>query len=314
MTLLAPARTRQSYRHEAFLWHDAARYTDALVDFVEDGLAADEVVMVALVPAHTEWLRDGLGSYAKEVTFVDMAELGRNPARIIPAWQQFVGSHSSYGRPTRGVGEPIWAGRRAAEVVECQLHEALLNVAIHAETPFWLVCPYDAQRLDGAIIEEAHRSHHAILEAESYRGSTSYGGRAHIDALFGAELPLLDGGPDQFIFTAQNIFDVFAFVTRDAYAADLWSHQALNLAAAARHVALDSLNRGAERGVIRVWDSATAVICEVTDNTAVTDVLAGRQSPAGDHDRGLRAANQICDLVQMRSTADGTTVRLLAWK
>ena len=314
MSVLAPVRTRQSYRHEAFFWHDAADFSDAMVSFVEDGLAQDEAVMVALVPAHAEWIRDGLGRQADRVTFVDMGALGRNPAQIIPAWQQFLTCHSSHGRPARGIGEPIWSGRRPEEISECQLHEALLNVAFDAGTPFWLVCPYNEQRLDPSVIEEAHRSHHAILDAESYRGSTRYGGRAHIDTLFSAGLPPLSGSPTRYIFTAQNLYDVFAFVTREAYAGDLWSHQALNLAAATRHVASDSLGRGADRGVIQIWDRPDAVICEVTDSTAVADVLAGRRVPAGDYDRGLSVANQICDLVQLRSTPAQTTVRLFAWK
>ena len=48
------------------------------------------------------------------------------------------------GRPVRGIGEPIWPGRRPEELLECQLHEALLNVAVDPEVPFWLICPYDA--------------------------------------------------------------------------------------------------------------------------------------------------------------------------
>ena len=39
-------------------------------------------------------------------------ELGANPARIIPAWQEFVAEHAAPGRRVRGIGEPIWAGRR----------------------------------------------------------------------------------------------------------------------------------------------------------------------------------------------------------
>ena len=73
----APARSRQSYRHEAFLWRDAAEFVDGLVPFIEDGLAAGEPVLVALVPEHAEWLRDRLAaSEAARVHFVDMAETG----------------------------------------------------------------------------------------------------------------------------------------------------------------------------------------------------------------------------------------------
>ena len=58
-------------------------------------------------------LRTELGSDAAEVLFTDMAEVGSNPARIIPAWRAFVDEHG--GRPVRGIGEPIWAGRTPAE-------------------------------------------------------------------------------------------------------------------------------------------------------------------------------------------------------
>jgi hypothetical protein len=73
-----------------FLWHDAADFTAGLVPFLEDGLEAGEPMMVAVVPEHATWLKDALGDRVDEVVFVDLRELGCNPARIIPAWQQFL--------------------------------------------------------------------------------------------------------------------------------------------------------------------------------------------------------------------------------
>lgn len=308
----APVRSRQSYRHEAFLWHDGAEFIDGMVTFVEEGLAADESVMVALISEHADWLRDGLGPLAASVHFEDMRTLGRNPACLIPAWQQFLDRHSGPGRPARGIGEPIWVGRRPEEILECQLHEALLNVAFGADTPFWLICPYNGHRLDDQVISEAYRSHHAILDVQTYRGSTSYGGRAHIDALFHAQLPALTGEPAAIHFTEHNLPEVFAFVLQRACAADLWSDSALALAVAARQLAADSLHRGAEAGVVRVGSTAGGVVCDVVDDTVVDDVLAGRRSETNDDDRGLWAANQSCELVSIRSTEWGTTVRLHA--
>ena len=86
---LAPARSQQGYRHEAFLWHDASDFTAGIVPFIRDGPEAREPVMVAVGALHTKWLRDALDGQA-DVEFVDMEELGRNPAQIIPAWQQFL--------------------------------------------------------------------------------------------------------------------------------------------------------------------------------------------------------------------------------
>ena len=52
-----------------------------------------------------------LGDAARGVQFADMHQIGRNPARNIPAWRDFVDRNVAAGRGVRGIGEPIWAGR-----------------------------------------------------------------------------------------------------------------------------------------------------------------------------------------------------------
>jgi MEDS: MEthanogen/methylotroph, DcmR Sensory domain len=61
-----------------------------------------------------------------------------NPARIIPAWRDFVASVDGRGH-ARGIGEPIWAERTPAELVECQRHETLLNLAFAGVPAWWLL-------------------------------------------------------------------------------------------------------------------------------------------------------------------------------
>ena len=70
--------------------------------------------MVAVIPEHQDWLTQSLNGRADQVKFVDMVELGHNPARIIPAWQEFLDAH--VGSPVRGIGEPIWPGRRPGRI------------------------------------------------------------------------------------------------------------------------------------------------------------------------------------------------------
>ena len=314
MPQAAPPRSQQSYRHEAFMWRDADDYASVLTPFVEDGLAAGEAVMVAVVRRHANWLRQSLGTQARKVKFVDMAKLGRNPARIIPAWQKFVDQHSGYGRPVRGVGEPIWAGRRPEEILECQLHEALLNLAVDPKIPLWLICPYDLQGLDSSVIKEAHRSHPAIMEGDRYHGNSDYGGAAHVEAMFSTDLPNLGPDPAEFTFTTDSVDRVFNIVTLEAYGAGLWSDKVTDLAATSRRLASCSLRRGATDGTIQIWDLPYALICEVSDRTMIEDVLAGRRALVSSDRDGLASANRKCDLVQLRSTASGTTVRLHMWK
>jgi len=214
---MSPSRAQQSYRHEAFLWHDAADFTAGMVPFLEDGLEAGEPTLVAVVAEHAAWLKEALGSRADEIEFVDMRELGRNPARIIPAWQDFLDAHADQPRPVRGIGEPIWPGRRAEELVECQLHEALLNVAVDPDLPFWLICPYDAEQLAPEVIDEAYRSHPVIVEADTYTGSSHYSGRAHVDSLFHTDLTEPAGQARPAHFTPRDIHRLTTYVKLELY-------------------------------------------------------------------------------------------------
>jgi len=54
------------------------------------------------------------------------------------------------------------------------------------------------------------------------------------------------------------------------------------------------------------------VVCEVTDGGRLDDPLAGRRTPAPSEPggRGLWLMNQLCDLVELRATAAGVTLRL----
>ena len=121
-----------------------------------------------------------------------MADLGANPARIIPAWRQFLAARHQ-GGPVRGVGEPIWPGRRPAEMAEAVLHEGLLNVAFD-DGPAWrLLCPYDAERLPADVIAEARRTHPTVT---GDRHGIAYGGHDHPQRAFTTELPPAPGRGD----------------------------------------------------------------------------------------------------------------------
>ena len=125
------------------------------------------------------------------------------------------------------------------------------------------------------MIKEAHRSHPAVMDGDRYHGNSQYGGRAHVEAMFGAELPELEGKPAEYTFTPEAVDRVFNIVTLEAYGAGLWSDKVTDLAATSRRLASCSLRRGANEGTIRLWDLPQALICEVSDNTMIDDVLAG---------------------------------------
>jgi anti-sigma regulatory factor (Ser/Thr protein kinase) len=304
-----------SYQHEALLYRGDDDFLAGTVPFVLDAVSLEQPIMVAVTMPRLVKLQAAVGPDAPGVEYVDMAELGANPARIIPAWRAFVDQHGADGRPVRGIGEPVWAGRRATEIAECQLHEALLNLAIEPDTALWLLCPYDADALPAPVLEEASRSHPSLREGEHYRGSTSYGGVHHVDRLLGGRLADPPEGTPATTFERDQLADVRRRVSRFASGAGLNPDRTTDLVLAAAEVATNSVRHGGGRGVVRMWKQGDAVVCEFTDRGHITDPLAGRRVPSltTESGRGLWLANQLCDLVQIRSASSGTVVRLLSW-
>ena len=307
-----PARPGTSYRHEALVHHGRDELLERTTEFVLEALDADEPVVVAFAPRTLAPLRAAVGHDAP-VTWVDMAAVGGNPGRILPALQAFVEQHP--GRPVRAVGEPVWAGRRAVEVAECQVHEALLNVAVEPDVPLWLRCTYDAQALDDDVLLEVPRSHPVLVEDGEYRGSRHYCGIAHVQDVCSADLPEPRAVAVELPFGHGGLADVRAAVLDAAVAAGVGAGPGAELALAMGEAAANSVRHGGGSGVLRVWEQDGALVCEVRDTGRLEDPLAGRRAPSPDAEggRGLWLAHQLGDLVQVRSGERGTAVRVHTW-
>jgi len=303
-----------SYEHEAFLFRGEEDFLAGTVPFVLDAVKQGQPVIVGLAAGRLKQLREAVGPASPGVLFVDLMEVGA-PARFIPALRSFLADYGGAGRPVRGVGEPVPPGSRATTVAEAQLHEALLNLSVEPDTPFWQRCLYDAESLPEPVIQEAARSHPYLREGGTYRGSTSYGGAHHADTLFGASLPEPPPDGASTAFRADDVAALRSLVTAHAVAAGMRPDRIADLVLAVAEVATNSIRHGGGAGILRIWQDDDALVCEITDSGHITDPLVGRRTPDVDSGggRGLWLANELCDMVQVRSGSGGTTVRLLSW-
>ena len=299
------------YRHEAFFYASQDEFTAGTLPFVRDAVSADEPVLVVLDSAKITALRSALGADANRVAFADMSEVGANPARIIPIWQDFVERHSVGGRRVRGVGEPIWAGRSPAELAECKRHEELLNIAFD-DSAFHLLCPYDSASLDRVVLDDARRSHPAVREDGITTASVSYPGVVALSAPFDEPLAPPLEVPAVREFAAGDLHDVRAWVQAHAATAGLTSERTADLVLAVNEITTNSLMYGGGQGAVSIWREHNAVICEVRDGGRITNPLADRTRPVSGvaGGRGLWLTNALCELVQIRAVPAGTVVRL----
>ncbi len=303
---------RATFRHEALLYSGHDGFLAGTVPFIRAGLEADEPVLAIVSQTKIDLLREALNGAADNVHFADMHEVGSNPARIIPAWREFVDDYGIGGQTLRGIGEPIWSERSPAELIECQRHESLLNLAFADGCAMRLLCPYDTRALDGAVIAEAHRSHPVIVEGGAERDSDCYHGIDLVAAPFAHPLSAPPRDPATLVFTGETLDAVRHFVAAEAERIGMDAARRADLVLAVNEVATNSVLHGGGDGTLLVWREGETLICELRDSGCFDHPLAGRERPRPDRvgGHGLWLANQLCDLVQVRSFSTGTVVRL----
>ncbi len=291
-------------RHVSWFYQTQADYLGAIEEFVRDGQACGEPVLVAVPAARLP--RDWAPPFAPHVTVMDMAAIGANPARIIPALQAFRARYQ--GQRVRYLGESAWPGRSDAEQRETARHEALLNLAF-ADADISIFCPYSAL-LPKSVIAEARSTHPMVRAGGTESASPDYLGPA--DYL--AKLDRLQSAPAaaQALEYQDDLRPVRALVAAVAQGAGLAPSRCTDLVIAASEVAANTLRHTCGPGTVRVWATGSEVLCQFEDSGFISNPLVGHGRPAGDlpGGQGLWLVNQLCDLAEIRTSELGTTVRL----
>jgi anti-sigma regulatory factor (Ser/Thr protein kinase) len=302
--------TINGFRHEALLYGSEEQFVEKTGAFLQEGLDAGEAILVVVGSRKIHLLREYLGATASRVLFADMAEVGRNPARIIPAWRAFVATNAATGTRMRGIGEPIDASRSADALVECERHESLLNLAF-AGSPAWtLLCPYDTAALSPAVIEETLRNHPYVRNGDSKPNPRF---RGIDDCASPIDQPLPDPPPHAATFhvdlgTLARLRELVASV---ASKHGFGGREVDDFVLTVHELATNSIRHGGGRGLVRLWGDDGEIVADVRDRGRILDPLAGRVEPRLDvaSGRGLWLANQLSDLVQIRVQPNGGAVR-----
>jgi anti-sigma regulatory factor (Ser/Thr protein kinase) len=156
------------------------------------------------------------------------------------------------------------------------------------------------------------RQAQTILESGELRPSDSFCGRDAVAAPFAHPLPEPRAPVRGLPFDVADLLAVRRLVAGRARAAGLSAARREDLVLAVNEIVTNSIRHGGGRGTLRVWREADVLICEVRDSGHLDDPLAGRRRPrsSGPPAAGSPIANQVCDLVQLRSYPHGCAVRL----
>ncbi len=306
-----------AFCHEALIYDGLESFERGAVPFVLEGLTAGEAVLVLLPNEKVEVLTDKLGRIdsprppLEPLDAADLRTVGHNPSRILPALMDFVANQPP-GRPCRAIAEPMFGGRGEDELDECMQHERLVNIAFGTGQPWRLLCLFDTTAVPTELLDDARREHPLLHQGDS----------VVYNRLFRPEdgkrilaLPPLSPRPPQaerLSFTTGYLRAVRRFVLRHAGAAGLEATKSNDLVLAVNELAANSVRFGGNRGTLWLWTADRELICEVEDDGQLLQPLAGREKPesSAETGRGLWMVNQLCDLVQLRSSPAGTTVRV----
>jgi anti-sigma regulatory factor (Ser/Thr protein kinase) len=296
-----------TFAHPALFYSDEDSYIDGTVPFVMEGLANAEPVVVAVPQPNLTLLRDALSGFAHLVTFIDMADTGRNPGRIIPELRAFADRHRG---PVRIIGEPVWEGRSDVEYPACALHEALVNYAFSGRD-ITMLCPYNTSTLGHAVLADAEKTHPVVIDSSGHRPSDHFHPARVVVAAHSMPLPApVDAASTSAAIGAMAA--VRAFAREQATKLGLAPDRVDDFALAVTELATNSVRHGGGESTVRVWAESDSIVCQVNDNGHITDVLAGR-TPVHANDpggRGLLLVNRLADLVRTQTTSSGTAIQV----
>jgi anti-sigma regulatory factor (Ser/Thr protein kinase) len=307
------SRPAEDFVHEALIYRSDREFMDVALPFLEQGINADEPILVAVQERHVENLRSALGGIPLGLTLFSVEQWYETSAKTRDKYARWVADHAGSGR-VRVIGEPPWAVGHEAQVRDWARHESVLNVAF-AEYPLTLICSYEARVLPDEVLAHARSTHPEIVDVDGVFESGSYQDPIEFCRRLDAAVDRPRGEPRmKASFTLADLPAVRRLVASTALAAGLTRSRADELVLAVNEIATNALMHGRPPAALRIWSGDGELVCEVSDEgDGIKDVLAGQLSPPTDAEggRGIWVTRMLCDAVEVRN-GSGCTVSMHA--
>jgi anti-sigma regulatory factor (Ser/Thr protein kinase) len=286
-------------QHVALPYPGSSGFAATAAATVEEALAGGATPVLFADPHQVAAVRLELGRAATAaMAVIDRAVAGRNPARVIPVLQNLVDSNREHG--VRCVGESLRACDSPAVREEVALHELMLQLPRFRQWNCQLHCAYD-DTLPPELVADIRACHAERVDPADA-----------VDRARGRPLPSRPADSEELGVDRTTLSALRGFIEGRAIRAGLNDERADDLVYAVNETVTNSICHGEGRARVSFWTLDGTVACEVRDRGWIRDPLAGRIAPHPDQPsgRGLWLVNQMCDLVQLRSSPAGTTVRM----
>lgn len=293
----------EQYRHEAVPYHGQHAFVSCCSAMADRAASDDERLMFVVSAAKVDALRGTLGSQHSDISYLEADEHVRNPARLLTLLDSF--RSGGHDRRCVSVHEPVLAGT-SATLAETRFGENVLNSPALQSWNLAVLCMYDTTGLDDAARDEMHRSHPSVRGED---GNPAFEPEL-AGTMFAQALPRPPSYARDHEVHNRHLVPAREFVR--THAGELSPDRREDLVLAADEIIANSVQHGGGQCRVAMWDENGSVVCDVQDTGHIEDPMVGRLAPTAESTagRGLWLANHLCDLVQIRSSHAGTTVRL----
>lgn len=300
--------------HRAFVYASPAEYVDVVGSFLDDGARAGDGALVIVDADRAAWLRAALGPGLAGAALLDAATTYDPPGAAAAALVRHLRAVPDGQQRQRLVAEAPVARWPAALRADHVRREATLN-ALLGELPTTLLCPYDARLLDGAALDRLAHTHPTVHAAGTASVSSTFVDPRALVTSSSAVVTPPAGAAEITCDAPEELATARAFVRSCCRAAGRSATVTEELTVAAGEVLTNALLHGGPPRRLLAYDEDRALVLHVHDHgPGLTDPLAGFLPPtdAATHGRGLWAARQLADVVEVATDDSGTHVRILS--
>jgi anti-sigma regulatory factor (Ser/Thr protein kinase) len=307
VSAVADALARDQLSHHALFYDGDDQLARVVAGVVRTPKRFGHPVLIALPGERLAVVQERLAGRPSGLTWFDPE--GRHPREVVnDVLAPFVAEH--VGQPVQIVLQLLWPGRTPDDQTAVVEEEALLNL-VFAHRPVTMLCPYDVSSLGEAERVNARRTHHHVLSPGSRRETMEWDGVTE----FLVGLPPLPPVPrhaeGMVVADASDVMKARNLVGDLATQAGLPGDRIHDLQLAVSEATGNIIRHGRDPGLLQVWGESGVVTCQVHDEGELTTPLRRREDPNGhEGGYGYVLMNGLCDLVQVRTELQGTTVRL----
>jgi anti-sigma regulatory factor (Ser/Thr protein kinase) len=295
-------------RHDLLVYDADETFLVHVLSYLVAGLEAGESVSVIVSPSKQALLRRALGTEAEDVSFLDAAAVYARPEHamaICDAALPLAGDALDPG--VRLYGElPII--RNETEWAGWITYDSAVNHAF-ADRRATLMCGYDGRVVPAALIEQMRRTHRVVHDGAWHVSRQYEEPEVVVRSLEAPFEPLLELRS----LPLEGSSQLQERLGRELSAARVPVPRARDMLVAVREVLSNAERYGNGVRSLRIGTVDGTFVCEVTDaGTGLDDPLAGfvPPRPLGADPAGLWIARQLTSRLELRSAADGLTVRL----